>query len=87
MLRLLSALRLSPIYPWVFESAVLDNFVSTEKAERILVWKPRFSNVDALIRNYDWYKEHIDDFDSNGGKTHRVPWRQGALTLAKWFFR
>lgn len=86
-LRLLSALRLSPIYPWVFESAVLDNFVSIEKAERLLLWKPRFSNVDALIRNYDWYRDHIDDFGSNEGKTHRVPWKQGSLRIAKWLFR
>lgn len=87
ILRLLSALRLSPVYPWVFESAVLDNFVSTEKAERLLLWKPRFSNAEALIRNYDWYKEHVDGFASIGGKTHRVPWKQGVLTIAKWFFR
>jgi nucleoside-diphosphate-sugar epimerase len=87
LLRLLSALRLSPIYPWVFESAARDNFVSTEQAQRLLRWKPRFSNSEALIRNYDWYTARVGDFALEGGKTHRVPWKQGVLRFAKWFFK
>ena len=85
-LRFLDKLGVSPLYPWVYETAVKDSFVSIEKAQRVLGWNPRYSNVDSLIRNYDWYVENVDSFKGSSGVTHRVPWKQGALTIAKWFF-
>lgn len=85
-LRVLDALRLSPLYKWVYETASKDSFVSIEKAERVLGFSPRHSNKDALVRNYEWYLEHLDEFDQSSGVSHRVPWKQGALRLAKLFF-
>lgn len=85
-LRILDRLNLSPLYPWVYETAVKDSFVSIEKAEQKLGWKPKYSNKDALIRNYQWYVAHVGDFQNKSGVTHRVPWKQGALRLAKVFF-
>lgn len=82
-LRLLDRVGLSPLYPWVYETAVKDSFVSIERARCVLDWEPRFSNTAALIRNYDWYVAHVDEFAGQAGRTHRVPWRQGALALAK----
>ena len=35
-LRILEALRLSPLYKWVYETACEDSFVSIEKAQRVL---------------------------------------------------
>ncbi|MEW6507711.1 MAG: NAD(P)-dependent oxidoreductase [Bacteroidota bacterium] len=85
-LKLLEILKLSPLYKWVYETASKDSFVSIEKAEQILCFTPQFSNKDALIRNYKWYLENLDSFKNQSGITHRVPWKQGILKLAKYFF-
>lgn len=86
-LLLLSKLRLSPIYPWVLETAVRDNVVSIRRAEERLGWSPAYSNREALVRNYLWYSSNLDSFEASRGKTHNVPWKQGMLRLARWLFR
>jgi len=85
-LRVLEALKLSPLYKWVYETASKDSFVSIEKAERVLGYKPQYSNKDALIRNYQWYLENLEKISNASGVSHRVPWKQGALGIAKIFF-
>ena len=86
MLRILEKLHLSPLYPWVYETASTDSFVSIEKAERLLGFSPKYSNKQALVRNYDWYVSHLGEFAGKSGVSHRVPWKQGVLALAKMFF-
>jgi nucleoside-diphosphate-sugar epimerase len=86
ILRILEKLHLSPLYKWVYETAAKESFVSIEKAEKVLGFKPKFSNQDALIRNYKWYLEHYQDFQNKSGVSHRVPWKGGILKIAKWFF-
>jgi nucleoside-diphosphate-sugar epimerase len=86
MLRILEKLHLSPLYPWVYETASTDSFVSIERAERLLGFSPRHSNKQALVRNYDWYVQHLSEFAGKTGVSHRVPWKQGLLACAKWFF-
>ncbi len=85
-LRLLEKLRLSPLYKWVYETASKDSFVSIAKAEKILGFTPRYSNKQALLRNYVWYLENLASFKASSGVSHRVPWKQGILGLAKIFF-
>jgi nucleoside-diphosphate-sugar epimerase len=85
-LRVLEKLNLSPLYKWVYETAAKDSFVSIEKAEKKLGYKPQYSNQQALIRNYQWYLAHQHQFANKSGVTHRVPWKQGALALAKVVF-
>ncbi len=85
-LRVLERLHLSPLYKWVYETASKDSFVSIEKAERALGYKPLYSNKDALIRNYQWYVDHLPQFENKSGVSHRVPWGQGALSLLKKVF-
>lgn len=85
-LRFLELLRLSPLYKWVYETASKDSFVSIEKAKKILRYKPKFSNQDALIRNYKWYLKNQHNFENAGGISHRVPWKQGILRFFKIFF-
>ena len=85
-LRFLEMLHLSPLYKWVYETACEDSFVSIDKAERVLGYKPKFSNKDALVRNYRWYVANLDSFKNASGVSHRVPWNQGILRCAKWFF-
>lgn len=86
ILRILEALKLSPLYKWVYETASKDSFVSIEKAENQLGYKPQYSNKEALIRNYDWYIANLSKFEKTSGVSHRVPWKQGILAVAKKFF-
>lgn len=86
VLRILESLKLSPLYKWVYETASKDSFVSIEKAENVLGYRPKFSNQDALVRNFRWYLENIDKIKGQSGISHRVPWKQGILQFAKIFF-
>ena len=77
-------LGLSPLYKWIYGTADKDSYVSVEKIEKKLGWKPELSNAQALIKSYDWYIENKDQADSAGtGVTHRVAWKQGILSLFK----
>ncbi len=86
VLKILEALKLSPLYPWIYETASKDSFVSIEKAQKILNFKPKYSNQDALLRNYQWYLDNRERFSGAEGVSHRVPWKQKALKLVKIFF-
>lgn len=86
VLKILEALKLSPLYPWIYETASKESFVSIEKAQKVLNFKPKYSNKDALLRNYHWYLENKDRLTKGEGVTHRVPWKQKALKLVKIFF-
>jgi len=85
-LRVLEFLRVSPLYKWVYETASKDSFVSIDKAQTQLGWKPKFSNQDALIRNFKWYIDNRHIFGAQSGISHRVPWKQGAIGLLKKVF-
>lgn len=86
ILRILEIFGLSPLYQWIYETVFRDSYVSIEKAEKILGFTPKYSNKDALIRNYRWYLDNYKNFVEKVGISHRVPWKQGALELAKIFF-
>jgi nucleoside-diphosphate-sugar epimerase len=85
-LRILESLQLSPLYKWVYETASEDSFVSIEKAEKQLGFKPKYSNKQALLRNFKWYLDNLKSFENQSGVSHRVPWKQGALGLIKKLF-
>jgi nucleoside-diphosphate-sugar epimerase len=85
-LRLLDRLGVSPLYKWVYETASRDSFVSIEKAQAQLGFTPKYSNKEALLRNFRWYLENREKFEKSSGVSHRVPWKQGAIGLLKRFF-
>ncbi len=85
-LKLLERMHLSPIYKWIYDTAAQDSYVSTERIEKVLTFIPKYSNRDALIRNYDWYVLHRHEYLGKTGISHRVPWDKGALELVKHFF-
>jgi nucleoside-diphosphate-sugar epimerase len=86
-LRVLERAHLSPLYPWIYETVTEDSFVSIDRAQGRLGFQPRYANRDALVRNYRWYCAHVAaDAAAATGLTHRVPWKQGALALAKLAF-
>jgi nucleoside-diphosphate-sugar epimerase len=86
ILRLLERFKLSPIYQWVYETVTTDSYVSVERAERLLGFRPRHSNRDALIGNYQWYVANRHRFDHSRGFSHRAPWKEGVLRLARVVF-
>jgi nucleoside-diphosphate-sugar epimerase len=85
-LKLLEQLHLSPIYKWIYDTAAQESFVSIERLETKIGFVPCYSNRDSLLRNYDWYVAHRDEYRGKTGISHRVPWKKGALRLAKYFF-
>ena len=85
-LRVLERAKLSPLYPWIYETVTEDSFVAIDKARQQLGWEPKYSNKASLIRNFHWYIANADRLGAATGVTHRVPWKQGALALAKLAF-
>jgi nucleoside-diphosphate-sugar epimerase len=82
-LRALELARLSPLAEWHYKTAHRDSFVDISKAERLLGWRPRLSNAQALIETYDWYLANRGRTVNGAGVTHRVAWDQRALGLLK----
>ncbi len=89
-LRVLERMRLSPVYGWIYQTAVKDSYVSIEKARRMLGFDPRYSNRQALLRNYEWYVRNGARGAGAGcaraGVTHRLPWKHGALRIIRRLF-
>ncbi len=85
-LKALELLRLSPLYRWVYETAGRDSIVSIEKAQARLGFAPRYSNRQALLRNYRWYLRNRSRFQGAAGVSHRVPWKQGILKVIRRLF-
>ncbi len=85
ILSVLSFLRLSPIYKWMYESAYKDNIFSIERAKKLLGFKPKYSNKETLVRGYKSYIENRNKY-TYVGVTHRVPWKQGILKFISLFF-
>jgi len=81
-LMLFEALKLSPLYKWVYGTADKESFVSVDKIKKALGWKAKYSNSEALIRSYQWYLDNKDKI-KDVGVTHRVGWDQGILKLFK----
>ena len=83
-LEILWMLRVSPLYKWVYGTAHKDSFVSIEKAEQKLGWKPQYTEAQALAHSYNWYKKHKEEVQGSGsGVTHRVAWKQGVIGIFK----
>lgn len=85
-LRALEFLGVSPLYKWVYETASKDSVVAIDKAKRVLGFSPKYSNREALVRNFEWYLNNRDRWGDESGVSHRVPWKQGVLRLFKSFF-
>ncbi|MDR7274885.1 NAD-dependent epimerase/dehydratase family protein [Catenuloplanes atrovinosus] len=88
LLGLLRRTGASPVYDRLLHKLLADSYVSIEKAKRRLGFAPRYSNRDALLRTYAWWRENRDAAvaPASAGRTSNRPWRQGALSAAKVFF-
>lgn len=85
-LRIFEKLKLSPLYPWIYETAAKDSFVSIDKAVAKLGYAPLHSNQAALVRNFRWYLDNLDHISPASGVTHRAPWNPKILGLVKFLF-
>ncbi len=86
VLKILELLKLSPLYQWIYETVSKDSYVSIEKAEKILGFNPKYSNKEALIRNYKWYLENLSSIKNKEGINHTSSWNQGLLKYLKYIF-
>jgi len=86
ILQLFEKLGISPLYQWVYDTADKDSYVSIDKLRKTLNWRPKYSGAQALIRSFDWYKDHYQEIKSRkSGVTHTVGWKQGILGVIKKF--
>ncbi|MBA2461768.1 MAG: NAD-dependent epimerase/dehydratase family protein [Actinobacteria bacterium] len=74
-------LGLSPLSRWHYASADQDVVLDTSRAKELLGWTPRFTSMEALTRAYDWYVREGANLPA--GDTHRLPWRERALTVVR----
>lgn len=82
-LRVLDALRLSPLADWHYLTIDKPFFFDISKAGRLLGWEPRDSNDEMMARSYDWYVVHREELESRHGTTHRQSPRQRLLGILK----
>lgn len=81
-LRLLHALRVSPLVPWHYLTYHKECYFDVSPL-RAMGWRPRYSNSRMLHESYDWYLANAHSKNAVKGSPHRSPLRQGALWLVK----
>lgn len=86
ILSLLEWLNATPIYQWVYKTAGKESVVEIRKAREITGFVPRYSNKQALLRNFEWYEDNRHLIANASGRNHRSPWKRGILTIAEKFF-
>jgi nucleoside-diphosphate-sugar epimerase len=91
ILNILEKLKLSPFYKRLYMKLNRDYYIATDKAERKVGYRPKYSNRDALVRNYKWYlnnKETITTSKnvSKGSMSNNSTWDFGILKFLKFFF-
>lgn len=85
-LKILEYFHLSPLYEWIYETAGKDHYVSVDKLQKVLGWKPKKTTADVWIDTYRWYLAEYKNYEVETGVTHRVAWKQGILRFIKLFF-
>src|SRR5262249_22534920 len=85
LLRALDWFRLSPLAPYHYtvysEPFYFDDIC---RGERELGWRPRYGNVAALTRSYDWFLAHRGQPSSGRARSsHQSGVGQGVLALLK----
>lgn len=86
VLKLMEMLKIIPLYRRLYMKLFLDYYVSIEKAEKKLEFKPRYSNKESLLRSFRWYMDNHNQYSNKIGLTSSEPWNQGILKLIKVFF-
>ncbi|MDG4766358.1 NAD-dependent epimerase/dehydratase family protein [Solwaraspora sp. WMMD406] len=87
-LGLLERTGLSPVYGRLLHKLMADSYVDIGRAGRRLGFTPRYSNQDAVLETFRWWRARWSGpaVAASNGRTSRDPWRQGVLGAAKVFF-
>lgn len=78
-------LRISPLVDWHYKTPHKPFFFDTTKAQTILGWKPKDSNIEMFIETYEWYLKNLEKAESTTGTTHRKTVKQGILKIIRAF--
>jgi nucleoside-diphosphate-sugar epimerase len=70
--RVLDVVKLSPIVPEHYLLADADFILDVGEAERVLGWRPRFSNVALMCEAYDWFCRHLETHAPRHGLVMRL---------------
>ena len=82
-LRILHALRASPLLPYHLEAYSRDYWFDVAPLLE-MGWKPRYSNVEMLWESYRWFLENRERLArENAASAHRSPLREGALGILR----
>ncbi len=76
-------LRISPLVDWHYKTPHKPFYFDTTKAQTMLGWKAKDSNIEMYIETYDWYLQNLDKAESTTGTTHRKTVKQGILKLLR----
>ncbi len=84
LMKLTSALGMSPLGPYHALMYGRSLYFDIGKAQKELGWKPRFSNNDMFVQSYEWYLKHRETIlHTKGASHHRSAVKQGVLALVK----
>ncbi|MCH8332459.1 NAD-dependent epimerase/dehydratase family protein [Candidatus Sumerlaeota bacterium] len=82
LMKLTSALGLSPLGPYHALMYGRSLYFDITKAKEELDWQPKYGNVEMFCQSYDWYIEHRSEvFMGREASHHRSAVRQGILRL------
>lgn len=85
ILQILDKLHLSPLVRYHYMTADKPHRVAIDKAQRVLGFRPKESNIDVLKRTYDWYLANREKLATLKGSAHRTPMKQGILRILRFF--
>ena len=86
ILKILDKVNLSPLSVWHYMSYGWDFFYDLERANKVLDWRPKYSNVEMLVESYyDYKKNKHNKYYFNS--PHRKKVKQRSLQIAKYFFK
>jgi nucleoside-diphosphate-sugar epimerase len=77
-------MKISPLVDWHYKTPHKPFYFDTAKAQTMLGWHAKDSNVSMLTDTYDWYMAHREELKATG-TTHRKGVKQGVLRLLKMF--
>jgi nucleoside-diphosphate-sugar epimerase len=83
---ILDKLNISPLGPYQYTMMSRSLYADTTKIKKNLGWRPRKTNLDSFIENYEWYRKHKNTFTeigSSGVSANRSLPKLGAFKLLK----
>jgi nucleoside-diphosphate-sugar epimerase len=84
LMKLTSALGLSPLGAYHALMYGRSLYFDITKAQRELNWQPRFSTDEMFAQSYDWYLANREKtLNAHNASHHRTAVKQGILSLVK----